>query len=202
MVPEAVSTMMGGYYESHTGVHLSRPLITASLPGGRGDEVAHALASMTGLPLAHVDVHLMHRTGMGLASDVQSKGLNAMQIEKTKVLHAAMQRTPHPIIALGDVSVMAPSVWEEVRRSADTLYVEWSDLEMLSLLGQVSAMKRRQYWQLAEVSFDGFDDVTRCFSASRAVLRECHQILSGRGRSSLELAGDVMQMMNLTTSKP
>lgn len=191
--------MIGGYYAPHLGVSLPRPLVIASLPGGRGDEVAHAVASMTGLPLAHLDVHLMHRTGRGLARDVQAHGLPHMQREKAEVVQAALHRAPHPVIALGDVSVMSPRAWGAVIQTAETLYIEWTELEMLTLLGQVSPMKRRQYWQLTEYSFDGFDDVARCFSASQAMLRGCQHIVQGCGRSSLELARDVMTLLNLTS---
>ena len=194
--------MIGGYYDSHLGVSLPRPVVIASLPGGRGDEVAHAVASMTGLPLAHLDVHLMHRTGHGLARDVQVHGLPHMQREKAVVVNAALRRTPHPIVALGDVSMMSPHAWDTVLRSAETVYIEWTELEMLALLGQVSAMKRRQYWQLTEHTFDGFDEVSCCFSASQVVLNECKHILQGRGRSSLELARDVMALLDLTSPDP
>ena len=192
--------MMGGYYDTHVGVTLARPLVIASLPGGRGDDVAQCVASMTGLPFAHLDEQLMHRTGRSLAREVQESGVARQQHEKTHVVRRALARMPRPVIALGDVTLLAPEVWTQVVQSTETVFIDWSDLELWALLDQVSPMKRRQYWQLSSGPFDGFEAVSHAFADSLAALRRSTHVVSGRGRSSSQLARDLMVLLHLTSS--
>ena len=81
---------------------------------------------------------------------------------------------PRPVIALGDVTLLTPEVWTQVVQSTETVFIDWSDLELWALLDQVSPMKRRQYWQLSSGPFDGFEAVSHAFADSLAALRGPH----------------------------
>ena len=184
------------YYGHHLGIALDRPLVIASLPGGRGDDVAYAIASLTGIAVHHIDEQLMHRLGAGLTESVTQLGLDTVQRKKQIVLQQALERTPTPIIALGDVSLVTEATWNQLHTQTDVVSINWSDLELLSTLKDPSSGMRRQYWQLSD-TIATLMDITRRFGPQKIQLRACEHPVTGQGRTALALAQSIAHHLRL-----
>ena len=184
------------YYGHHLGITLRRPLVIASLPGGRGDDIAYAIASLTGVAVHHIDEQLMHRLGEGLAQSVTRLGLNALQHRKSEALDRVLKRQPIPIIALGDVSLLTESTWTQLQSDADVVSILWSNLELLSRLQQPTPAMKRQYWQLTD-SISHLVDIPYRFDQQTARLQACKHPLNGQGRTALTLAQAIIDHLQL-----
>ena len=181
------------YYSPHHGVVLPRPLLIGALPGARGDDVAHAIASLTGLPVDHLDAQLMHQSGRALSDDVRTFGKDAIIQRKDARLHQLINRALPSVIALGDTSLISAATWRRISANADTVYIWWQPVEYRAFLEDISAMKRRQFWQLNGAIPTQYHDIKQHFKDCLSVLEGCAVTLPGRGRSAMDIAREIVR---------
>lgn len=188
---------MHDYYAHDLGVALDRPLVIASLPGGRGEDVAYAIASLTGLPVSHIDEQIMHRVGTGLTRSVLTNGYEKVEERKRHCISNALGRVPYAVIALGDISLLSEATWNELHNHADVVGIHWSDLELLPTLKSPTPRMHRQYWQLYRQTIEHLIDITTHFGRQKAYLRACEHQVEGRGRGALAIAQEVIKQLAL-----
>ena len=188
---------MDDYYGYHLGLTLKRPLVIASLPGGRGDDVAYGIASVTSIPVTHIDERIMHRLGTDLASYVVANSTRQVISHKEYFTASALQRTPHSIIALGDLSLVSESCWAQINGNADVVGIQWTNLELLSALKHPNKTLKRQYWQTCGEPIEHLSQIEVAFAEQKQALRQCQHLFDGMGRSAAAIAREVIEHLGI-----
>jgi shikimate kinase len=111
------------YYGYAPLLHPDRPLCLVSLPGGDAGMVARLLSILTGLPSCWLDRAVEHRAGVAVDGIVLGRGEDALNALEREVLPGVLRRsTPH-IVALGERTLLDPSLRDLVASTSTLVYV-------------------------------------------------------------------------------
>ncbi len=111
------------YYSYTPLIVPERPVAVVGSRSARVDRVARLMSILTGLPLFLLDRAVEHRMGKDHRRVVHEDGLPVLHSVEAELLARPLaQRTP-PILALGERTLLDPSLRRQLRGRAQIVYV-------------------------------------------------------------------------------
>ena len=114
---------MQGYYDMFPGIYLERPLVLTGFLGSQTAQTAQAVCALTGLPLVDLDRDIESRAGRSISHFLLREGECAFRNVEHALLVQALDRTPPPVIALGDGALLSAENRSLVLDRADLVWL-------------------------------------------------------------------------------
>lgn len=112
------------YYSYKPLITPDRPLCVVALPGGQAGATARLISVFTGLPLCWLDRSVEHRAGVSVDGLVLQRGEPAQHALERDLLPAILRRASPHIIALGERTLLDPTLRDLVRSTTTLVYLQ------------------------------------------------------------------------------
>ena len=132
---------MQGYYDMYPGIYLERPLVLTGFLGSQTAQTAQALCALTGLPLVDLDRDIESRAGQSVSHFFLREGECAFRNVEHALLLQGLERTPPPVIALGDGALLSEDSRRLVTQRADLI---WLTAPLSELASRVRAQLEKR----------------------------------------------------------
>lgn len=187
---------MEGYYDPHPLLHLRQPVVLAGLPGARHRQVAHAVASRTGISFADLDRWIEHEAGSSLWDLVTQRGKDALREIEGRLLDRALRSQPAPVIALGDATLLEPTNLARVMAESTFVHVR---LDLAGAYWQVRRHEEehgRAWNPFVPSPVSDIADLRPLYQRLEPLLRRARLTLEAAGRHPSDLASELIERLH------
>jgi shikimate kinase len=183
---------LSDYYDAHPIRVPDVPITITGLPGSGHDSAGASVASLTGLSFCDILQWVVHREGTAIPGIVASSGLSGLRQLERAELDRALAARPSGLIVLGPDALLDASALELVLERSALVWV-FHDLELLAAkIESELAARPMRYLPWFEPPHVCRGELDRFFDDRRAAFEEATLQVDGTGRSSQEIAHQII----------
>ena len=188
---------MPDYYSPHATHALARPLVLTGFVNHVTSRVAHAAASLSGIPLRSLDELIEHALGGSAHQVIRRAGLGAWRDREDCELAKALRDLPAPIIAAGEGTLARSNNLDLVLQHSDLVYLYLPADDACQLAGQQAAdFGATIRAEIATLVPDVEEGLRILFDRRRFVYEQADTTVDVRAQSHLQVAHSLLSMLS------